>query len=101
VTVAPKTGEYIVGDSETDGHTHKFVVGVHHLDEEFPDEVDPNLISGDFPRATTSDPVNSSGNHIHAHSIRASTTEDETLICDPEGPDSNQHTHTKFTKVVQ
>lgn len=95
MTIAPKPGKYVVGDAQTDGHTHILHIGEHPLDMENPPD-NESLNRGDFPKATTSSFFNG---YWHAHSVHASTTEDETLICESSNESRHPHTHTSIKKV--
>jgi hypothetical protein len=92
MTLMPDPGTYIVGDLETDGHTHVFVMGTHVLDQRDPGE-EPSLIPGDFPRATTAG-ANEGAEYPHAHSIQASSVADKTFLCRV----AENHMHSVFTK---
>ena len=95
MTLAPKPGKYIVGDAVTDGHTHILHIGEHPMDMEVQQD-EGRLVGNDFPIATTSSFYNG---YWHAHSMYASTTVDETLVCGQSNESRHNHIHIKITKV--
>ena len=99
MTLMPDEGTYTVGNLETDGHVHTFIVGTHVLDQDV-DLIDaePSLIPGDYPRST--DSATSVGARApHSHSVWASTEVDKLLVCVAADGPSFAHTHTTITKV--
>lgn len=99
MTLMPDEGTYEVGNLETDGHVHTFIVGTHVLDQEV-DLVgsEPSLIPGEYPRSTNS-AMSVGARAPHSHSVFASTVVDKLLYCAAADGPNFAHTHTQFRKV--